>query len=69
MNAILFKACVCFGTKLQTQDLAARVTDFIKQEAQHGIAHDKMNQVMREQGMPVDQFIQRLNKIFKFELK
>ena len=36
-NAILFKACVCFGTKLQTQ-LAARVTDFIKQEAQHGIA-------------------------------
>ena len=27
-----------------------------------------MNQVMREQGMPVDQFIQRLNKNFKFEL-
>ena len=57
-----------FRDQITDPDLAQRVTDFIKQEAQHGIAHDKMNQVMREQGMPVDQFIQRLNKIFKFEL-
>ena len=54
-----------FRDQITDPSLAARVTDFIKQEAQHGIAHDKMNQVMREQGMPVDQFIQRLNKIFK----
>ena len=57
-----------FRDQITDPSLAARVSDFIKQEAQHGIAHDKMNQVMREQGMPVDQFIQRLNKIFKFEL-
>ena len=53
-----------FRDQITDPSLAARVSDFIKQEAQHGIAHDKMNQVMREQGMPVDQFIQRLNKIF-----
>ena len=58
-----------FRAQIQDPDLKQRVADFIRQEAQHGIAHDKMNQVMKNQGMPVDQFIQRLNKIFKFELK
>jgi len=58
-----------FCDQIQDPDLKQRVADFIRQEAQHGIAHDKMNQVMKDQGMPVDQFIQRLNKVFKFELK
>ena len=58
-----------FRDQIQDPDLKQRVADFIRQEAQHGIAHDKMNQVMKDQGMPVDQFIQRLNKMFKFELK
>lgn len=58
-----------FRDQIQNPDLKQRVADFIRQEAQHGIAHDKMNQVMKDQGMPVDQFIQRLNKVFKFELK
>ncbi|MDO5543732.1 MAG: metal-dependent hydrolase [Acinetobacter sp.] len=58
-----------FRDQIQDSDLKQRVADFIRQEAQHGIAHDKMNQVMKDQGMPVDQFIQRLNKVFKFELK
>lgn len=58
-----------FRDQITDPDLQKRVADFIRQEAQHGIAHDKMNQLMREQGMPVDQFIQRLNKIFKFELE
>ena len=57
-----------FRDKISDPDLQKRVAAFIRQEAQHGIAHDKMNQVMKEQGMPVDQFIQVLNKIFKFEL-
>lgn len=57
-----------FRDKIQDPNLQARVADFIRQEAQHGIAHDKMNQVMREQGMPVDQFLRVLNKMFKFEL-
>ena len=58
-----------FRDQIQDPDLKQRVADFIRQEAQHGIAHDKMNQVMKDQGMPVDQFIHRLNKVFKFELK
>ena len=53
-----------FRDKITNPDLQKRVADFIRQEAQHGIAHEKMNQVMKQQGMPVDQFIQRLNKIF-----
>jgi uncharacterized protein len=64
-----FIECVrLFRDKITDPDLKARVADFIRQEAQHGIAHDKMNKVMKEQGMPVDQFIKRLNMIFKFEL-
>src|SRR5690606_6800131 len=58
-----------FRDKITNTELQQRVADFIRQEAQHGIAHEKMNQVMKQQGMPVDQFIQRLNKIFKFELE
>lgn len=57
-----------FRDKITDPDLQQRVADFIRQEAQHGIAHDKMNQVMKQQGMPVDQFITFLNKLFKFEL-
>ena len=58
-----------FRDKIKDPELQLRVADFIRQEAQHRIAHDKMNQVMRDQGMPVDQFLQMLNKIFKLELK
>ena len=32
------------------------------------VLHDKMNQLMKEQGMPVDQFTTTLKKIFRFEL-
>ena len=64
-----FIECVrLFRDKIQDPDLQARVADFIKQEAQHGIAHDKMNQLMKEQGMPVEQFTTTLKKIFRFEL-
>ena len=58
-----------FRDQITDPDLKRRVADFIRQEAQHGIAHEKMNQVLKDQGMPVDQFIQRLTKIFKFELE
>ena len=58
-----------FRDQIQDQNLQDRVADFIRQEAQHGIAHDHMNQLMKLQGMPVDAFIKRLNKIFKFEIE
>ncbi|MGE8537850.1 MAG: metal-dependent hydrolase [Acinetobacter sp.] len=58
-----------FRDQITDPALQQRVADFIRQEAQHGIAHEKMNQLMREQGMPVDDFIERLNKIFAHDLK
>ncbi len=58
-----------FRDQITDPELKNRVADFICQEAQHGIAHDQMNQLMKAQGMPVDQFIQRLTRIFKFELE
>lgn len=58
-----------FRDQIADPGLQQRVADFIRQEAQHGMAHDKMNQVMKAQGMPVDQFIARLNRIFRFELQ
>ena len=58
-----------FRDKITEPDLKQRVADFIRQEAQHGLAHDKMNQVMKDQGMPVDQFIHFLTRLFKSELK
>lgn len=58
-----------FRDKIDDPDLQKRVADFIRQEAQHGMAHDKMNQVMKDQGMPIDAFTNRLKKVFRFELK
>nr|WP_174506644.1 metal-dependent hydrolase [Acinetobacter sp. Marseille-Q1620] len=58
-----------FRDKITDVELQNKVTDFIKQEAQHGIAHDKMNNLMKEQGMPVEQFIKFLSKHFEKDLK
>lgn len=58
-----------FRDQITDSDLQTRVADFIKQEAQHGIAHDKMNEIMKKQGMPVDQFIKYLGGHFDYVLK
>ncbi|XID76067.1 metal-dependent hydrolase [Alkanindiges sp. WGS2144] len=58
-----------FRDQISDPDLQARVKDFILQEAQHGIAHDKMNKLMIEQGMPVHDMLKLLNEHFNFVLK
>ena len=58
-----------FRDQITDPALRQRVADFIRQEAQHGIAHEQMNQVMKKQGMPIDQFIRTLTKVLNFELK
>lgn len=58
-----------FRDQISDPVLQQRVADFIRQEAQHGIAHEKMNQLMADQGMPIDQFISLLKKLFAFELR
>ena len=54
-----------FRDKIIDPELQHKVTDFIRQEAQHGIAHDKMNDEMKHQGMPVEQFVEFLGKRFE----
>ncbi len=52
VSVISIQSVRLFRDQIQDPDLKQRVADFIRQEAQHGIAHDKMNQVMKDQGMP-----------------
>jgi predicted metal-dependent hydrolase len=58
-----------FRDQIQDEDLQQKVKDFIRQEAQHGIAHDRMNQQMIAQGMPVEKFTQMLRERFQGVLK
>lgn len=65
-----FIECVrLFRSQITDPDLQQRVADFIRQEAQHGIAHDKMNEEMKRQGMPVEQFIAFLDQHLQHVLK
>ena len=47
------------------EQLKADVADFIMQEAQHGMAHDHVNQKLKEQGVPVERMIGLAKKIMK----
>ncbi len=58
-----------YRDQITDPDLQARVKDFIMQEAQHGIAHDRMNQVMKDQGMPVDEMLAEMKNRFDDWLK
>lgn len=65
-----FIQCVrLFKEQIQEPELAERVKCFIQQEAQHGIAHDKMNKILIDQGMPVQKYIDQVNQRFKHALK
>lgn len=43
----------------------AEVNDFIKQEAQHGIAHTRYNEIMKKQGVPVDEILAEQKQMLK----
>ena len=47
-----------FRDQITDPELKARVADFIQQEAQHGLVHDEMNEMMRAQGMPLDKMVE-----------
>lgn len=65
-----FIQCVrLYREQITDPDLQQKVADFIKQEAQHGIAHDKMNQILIDQGMPVQRFTQHVNQRLGHALK
>lgn len=48
--------------------LAKHVKDFTRQEGQHGIAHTQFNQLLRDQGMPVDEMLAMQKKRNNFWL-
>lgn len=58
-----------YRDQISDPTLQAKVKNFIRQEAQHGIAHDRMNQQMIAQGMPVEKFTQMLRTRFQGVLK
>ena len=58
-----------FRNQITDPVLQAKVRDFIRQEAQHGIAHDRFNQLMIQQGMPVKKMIGFMTKRFDDHLK
>lgn len=46
-----------FRDQITDPELAARVQDFIRQEAQHGIAHERYNQFLIQQGQPLERLL------------
>lgn len=42
------------------------IRDFIRQEAQHGIVHDKFNEIMKKQGVSVDKIVKNTQTYLGF---
>ncbi|OTG80025.1 metal-dependent hydrolase [Acinetobacter sp. ANC 4648] len=55
--------------KVTDPNLQNRIIDFIQQEAQHGLAHDTMNRIIKQQGIPVDHFLTSIAAHFNYILK
>lgn len=53
-----------YRDQIQDEKLKLHVADFIRQEAQHGIAHTKMNQVLEAKGLPAHQIAKEGKLIF-----
>jgi predicted metal-dependent hydrolase len=55
-----------FADQITDPTLRAQVKAFFKQEGHHARAHDRLNDVIREQGFPIDAFIARYEAISKW---
>ena len=51
------------------EQLKAEVKDFIMQEAQHGISHEQINDLLRAQGMPINRMEKTLKNILNSHTK
>ncbi len=49
--------------------LQQEVKDFMRQEGQHGIVHTDFNQLLQEQGMPIEALVAWQKKVFAWQLK
>lgn len=57
-----------FRDQITDQKLQQEVKDFICQEGQHGVVHTEFNQILQEQGMPIEKLIRYQHKIFNLLL-
>jgi predicted metal-dependent hydrolase len=57
-----------FRDKVTDKDLQNDISDFIKQEAQHGIAHNSMNDNLESQGIPVKKMLRRIKEALDYNL-
>ena len=55
-----------FREKIQSPRLKEEVRQFIRQESQHGIVHSKFNDLLRQQGLPVNKLEETLKKKLAF---
>lgn len=58
-----------FRDRVTDPRLKADVAEFIKQEAQHGIAHDYYNKLLEKQGLPVAPLLDFLKKHMAHDLR
>jgi len=65
-----FITCVRhYRERISDPVLSKHVRDFTRQEAQHGIAHTRFNNLLKEQGLPVDKMLAMQKKRNSFWLK
>jgi hypothetical protein len=65
-----FITCVRhYRERISDPVLSKHVKDFTRQEAQHGIAHTRFNNLLKEQGLPVDKMLAMQKKRNSFWLK
>lgn len=58
-----------FEAQITDEDLKKAVKGFIGQEAHHGNEHDRLNNWLKQQGLPVEQQQKRLQKVMAFAQK
>ncbi len=49
--------------------LLQEVKDFMRQEGQHGLVHTEFNQLLQEQGMPIEELLAYQKRVFAWQLK
>lgn len=57
-----------FRDQVTDPKLQQEIKDFMHQEGQHGVVHTEFNQILQEQGMPVDKLVKYQHRIFNLLL-